>query len=98
MPLCVPGQGQRGNGHIDYHKYNQAVEKYGACVLGDFLNQPGQGRIDNLQPDHGGDSPEKTVQQVDTSTQIKSKAAVIPEYGAEDRFRKYAADVFVGTA
>ena len=63
-----------------------------------FLDEVGQSGIKHAHPDDGSDSPEKAVQKVYSSCQVKRNFAVVPENGSEYNFRKYAADVFIGPA
>ena len=98
MALRVPGQRQRRDNHIEYHKDNQTVAQHLPRPHRQLLNQPRQPGIDGLQPDHGGNAPEEAIQQIDAPAQVECEPAVVPEYRTERQFCKHAADIFISAA
>ena len=66
--------------------------------IGIFFNPARNDRIEFFEPDDGGYSPEETVQEVDTASEVEGNVAVVPEDFSEYDFGEHTADVFVGSA
>ena len=81
----------------DYKKQKRRGE-YAPCFPQNPLNQLCDMGIQEPEPYHGGDAPEKAVQQIDPAAQIETDAAVIPEHFAKYNFRKHAAGIFISAA
>ena len=54
-----------------------------------------QKRVNRFHPDNGGKSPEETIQQVNSSSQIKRDLTIIPEHCSKGNLRKNTAYVFI---
>ena len=94
----IPSQGKAGYRHIKDHKKDQSVAEEFPPFHGNPFNRPGQKGIQYFKPYYRHNTPEKAVEQIDPTAQIKRNGAVIPEYGAENQFGKHTAYIFIGSA
>ena len=98
LTLCIAGQSESGERHIHHHEDHKNPGEGDADLFGNPLDPSGKNRIEELQPDDCGDSPEKAVQKVDAAAQIEGNRAVIPEHRSKDQLCSNAAHVLVCTA
>ena len=94
----VPDQSHGRDSYIHCHEHSQNPGQYISPQYWDFFNPSRKQGIQIFNPDHSCNSPEKTVEKINPSSQVKWNFAVIPEHLSEYQLRKYAADVFVGSS
>lgn len=68
--VIVAGQRPGGNCDISHHENDQNPGDDFSGFDGDFFDPLRKQRITDLQPDDGGNSPEETVQQVDSAAEL----------------------------
>ena len=95
--FIVTHQCHTGHHNIAAHKNNQYPGHDCSGFLRNFLNPFGDKGINSPEPDYRGDSPEETIQQIDSSPNIKGNLAIVPEHFTKDNLGKDTAEVFVYT-
>ena len=98
QPVVVPVKGKGRHDHIHCKEHHCAPGNDLSRFHRDLFNPAGKSGIQDLDPDHCGDPPEKAVKEIDPSSQVKGDLAVIPEYRPEDPFGKHAAGIFIKAA
>ena len=96
--FVVSGESKGRYEHVGHHEHDQDPSDDFSEFHRDFFNPARNDRIEFFEPDDGGYSPEETVQEVDTASEVEGNVAVVPEDFSEYDFGEHTADVFVGSA
>ena len=97
MSGCVSGQCGSRYQHVEYHEYNHNITEHRTDFYRNLLNQSRKPWVDQLQPYHSSNSPEKAIEQIDSATQVKGESTVIPEYSTKDQFSEHTTQIFIST-
>ena len=89
--MIVSYKSRRRHQHIDGHENDQAPSQDMSCDSWNLFDPARHTWIQYFDPHYGRDTPEKTIEQIDSSAQIERNTSIVPKDTPKKEFGKDAA-------